>query len=260
MAKVYKFWIALLAIIGAFSFLYFAFLVAMVGLGNGFSYFWLGMFGLCILLIIGIIVTAKDGNIPPKWVAIPVEIIVGAGFLLFIIIEAIIVHGGNKRPPAGADYLIVLGAKVNGTHPSLILQKRIQTAAKYLQENPNTIVIASGGKGSDEAISEAQCISQELEALGIAAERILMEDQSVNTSENLNNSKQIILERDTDAMQRKVVITTTDFHMYRSLHLAKKLGYQEAYGNSAPSVWWLIPTNYTREFFAVMKNVVLGLG
>jgi uncharacterized SAM-binding protein YcdF (DUF218 family) len=216
----------------------------------------------CVLLDCGIIRFARQGRIPPKWITIPVELLVGAGFLFFIVVEAFIIRGTNGELPECADYLIVLGAKVNGTQPSLILKYRIQAAAEYLQAHPDTLVIASGGKGTDEGISEAECIYQGLVELGIAQERILIEDNSTNTSENLTYSAAIIRSRRDsgeaeDEISETVILTTTDFHVYRATKLAQRKGYLQVYGNPARSVWWLIPTNYTREFFAVLKDIIL---
>lgn len=275
MGKIYKFWILLISIIGIFCLGNFVNLLYHFGHTMSlYYYFWLALFVVCILLIIGITVFARSGRVPPKWITIPVEILVGIGFLFFIVVEAIIVHGSHQEPPEHADYLIVLGAKVNGTQPSLILKYRIDAAAEYLRNNPETIVIASGGKGADEGISEAQCIYQGLVEQGIDAERIILEDQSTSTVENLNYSAAIIMSEEDAAdagtsseneimksgeaivIEETVVLTTTDFHVFRSVYTAKKLGYTEVYGNSAKSVWWLIPSNYLREFFAVIKAVL----
>ena len=315
MNKVYKFWTILLSIIGGGSLLYAIIVLISMGFQPSYLYFWLGLALLCLILVIGIRVTTKDGKIPPKWLVIPVEIVVLIFCFVFILIEAVIIHGGRTEPQENADYLIILGAKVNGTQPSLMLKQRIEAAAEYLKRNPNTIAIASGGKGSDENISEAQCIYEQLVALGIEPERILMENQSTSTVENLEFSARIIKENedyygdvlfemnppatyddrgdvrlsddgqdpdrseqeDTDDMEsyyeeksrqireqveqkrigETVVLTTTDFHMFRAMYLARNHGYENIYGNPAPSVWWLIPTNYTREFMAVMKDVVI---
>lgn len=275
MSKIYKFWVVLISIIGVFCLG--NFIILMIHFGAGMSlyyYFWLALFILCIALIIGIHVFARNGRIPPKWITIPVEILIGIGFLLFIIVQAIIIHGGHQEAPEQADYLIVLGAKVNGTQPSLILKYRIDAAAEYLRNNPGTIAIASGGKGADEGISEAQCIYQGLVELGIDGDRILLEDRSTSTAENLTYSAAIIKEReassgsgavpDTEDVEsggsmtigETVVVTTTDFHLFRAVYSAKKSGYTQVYGNPAKSVWWLIPSNYLREFFAVIKAVL----
>ncbi len=253
MNKVYRFWVMLLGTVGGVSLAYFIFLITRLGFSNKFNYAWLGLALVCAGLILLVRHYAVRKRIPPKWVTIPVEILVGISFFLFILVEAIIIHAGQSRPEQQADYLIVLGAKVNGTHPSLILGYRIEAAAEYLKENPGTMVVASGGKGNDEDISEAQCIYQELVRKGIEPDRILTEETSVNTKENLMNSAKLLdPERDT------VVLTTTDFHLFRALRLAKKCGYQHISGNPAKSVWWLIPTNYTREFFAIIKELICG--
>lgn len=253
MGKVYKFWIGLLAVIGGCSLIYFIFIFLMLGPASAFNYVWLLLALLCSGLILLICKYAGNGKIPPKWVVIPVELIVGAGFLLFIVIEAIIIHNGKGKPEENADYLLVLGAKVNGTQPSLILKYRIDAAVEYLKQNPDTMVIASGGKGTDERISEAQCIYNELVAQGIAPDRIIMEESSTSTKENLIFASEFF-EVDTQS----VVITTTDFHIFRAVQLAKACGYQKVSANPAKSVWWLIPTNYTREFLAVLKDYIAG--
>lgn len=253
MNKVYRFWVMLLGTIGCVSLAYFIFLITRLGFSNKFNYAWLGLAFVCAGLILLVRYYAVRKRIPPKWVTIPVEILVGISFFLFILVETIIIHAGQSRPEQQADYLIVLGAKVNGTHPSLILGYRIEAAAEYLKENPGTMVVASGGKGNDEDISEAQCIYQELVRKGIAPDRILIEETSVNTKENLMNSAKLL-----DPEQDTVVLTTTDFHLFRALRLAKKCGYQHISGNPARSVWWLIPTNYTREFFAIIKELICG--
>lgn len=253
MSKVYKFWIGLLTVLGGCSLIYFIIIFAMLGPTSTFNYVWLLLACLCGVLILLLYKFAGKGQVPPRWVVIPVELLVGVGFLFFIIVEAIIIHGGQTKPERDADYLLILGAKVNGTQPSLILKYRIDAAVEYLKENPDTMVIASGGKGTDEEISEAQCIYNELVAKGIAADRILLEEASTSTKENLIYSSAMF-----DVKSNSVVITTTDFHMFRAMRLAKACGYQEVSGNSAKSVWWLVPTNYTRECLAILKEWITG--
>lgn len=251
MSKVYKFWIGLLTVLGGCSLIYFIIIFAMLGPTSTFNYVWLLLACLCGVLILLLYKFAGKGQVPPRWVVIPVELLVGVGFLFFIIVEAIIIHGGQTKPERDADYLLVLGAKVNGTQPSLILKYRIDAAVEYLMENPDTMVIASGGKGTDEEISEAQCIYNELLEKGIAADRILLEEASTSTKENLIYSSELF-----DVNMNSVVITTTDFHMFRAMRLAKASGYQKISGNPAKSVWWLVPTNYTRECMAILKEWV----
>lgn len=251
--KIHRFWLVVLNIIGGFAFVYFVFVFICLGPGSTFNYVWLFLAVFCGILAALVWYFARHGKVLPKWVAIPIQFFVGICFLLFIIIEAVIIHGSLKPPMDGADYLIILGAKVNGTQPSLILKYRIEAGIEYLRQNPDTMVIASGGQGADEGISEAQCIQQELIQAGIEPERILLEERSTSTKENLLYSSEFLQKEGVS-----VVVTTTDFHIFRAVQLAKKCGYTNVSSNSAKSVWWLIPTNYTREFFAILKDFFCG--
>ena len=91
-----------------------------------------------------------------------------------------------------ADYIIVLGSKVNGTKPSYSLQYRIDKAAEYLKSHEKTIAIVSGGQGKGEDISEALAMKQGLIKQNIAEDRIIMEDKSTSTDENITFSKPLI--------------------------------------------------------------------
>ncbi|MEI3193353.1 MAG: YdcF family protein [Lachnospiraceae bacterium] len=90
------------------------------------------------------------------------------------------------------DYLVVLGAQVRGTVPSRALKKRLDTAAEYLGKNLETKVVVSGGKGAGEEITEAEAMENYLLELGIEKDRIIMEDRSTTTSENLRYTGELI--------------------------------------------------------------------
>lgn len=231
---------------------YFLFLMRVLGVGTIFNYFWLiatfGFGGLGLLFIF-----AKGGlSRLPKWLLFLIEGIVAVGCAIFIIVEAIIIIWGSQT--AGeADYVIVLGAKVNGIYPSLSLKSRLDTAVEYLEKYPDSKVIVSGGKGPDEGVSEAKCMYNYLLYAGISKERIIMEDKSTSTKENLEFSSQFI-----DISKDSVVIITSDFHVFRSVKIAEKMGYTNVEGQAAPSLWYLIPTNYAREFMAVVKDFLCG--
>ena len=98
---------------------------------------------------------ARSGIIAaiPKGMLITGRTLIALAAVFFIAVECFVVSGMVSAAPAGLDYLIVLGARVNGTQPSLSLQTRVNVAARYLHENPDTLVIASGGQGEDEIIS-----------------------------------------------------------------------------------------------------------
>ena len=160
--------------------------------------------------------------------------------------EAAFTKAGKKRAQNGADYVIVLGAQVKGTRPSRSLLRRIQKAAEYLNENPETKVIASGGQGPREDITEAQCIHDAMIALGIAKERILMEAASTNTWENIDFSAAMV------GHEHRFVIVTNGFHLFRAMKTAKMLGLKRVQGLGASEEPILLVNYYVREFFAWM--------
>ncbi|MFL6555982.1 MAG: YdcF family protein [Bacillus sp. (in: firmicutes)] len=149
--------------------------------------------------------------------------------------------------PNNADYLIVLGARVKGAVPSLAFASRINAAAEYLKKNKNAIVIASGGKGPGEDISEAESIRRELLKQGISETRVILEDQSTDTYENINFSKKLI---PSDAELGLVV--TNNFHLYRAVSIARDYGL-DVQGLPAKTPWIAVVKSYTREYLAITK-------
>lgn len=162
------------------------------------------------------------------------------------------ISGTAEKAHAPDATVIVLGCKVNGENPSLHLHRRIEAAEKYLKENPSANCIASGGKGDGERISEAQAIYNQLVESGIDPDRIRMEEQSVNTMENLKNSKAMIAELE---WNQEVVLVTDDFHQFRSNRIAEKLGIKSS-PVSAKHTWHTFPANYSRELLAITKELI----
>ena len=165
--------------------------------------------------------------------------------------------GVKSQPEANCDYLIVLGAGVDGDTPSPILQDRINEAYAYLSAHPNTICIATGGKGDDENLSEAQCIFNHLTEMGIAADRIWMEDQATSTVENFQYSIALLKEK-TGGIPENVGVMSNEFHLFRARQMAKKQGLEPVF-IAAPTSNLLNRINYTtREIFALWKYWVIG--
>ncbi|MEI4621012.1 YdcF family protein [Bacillus pfraonensis] len=154
---------------------------------------------------------------------------------------------GHMKVPGDADYMILLGAKVKGTEPSYSLQYRIDKAAEYLKIHEQTIVIVSGGKGKGEDISEALAMKQGLMKKNIAEQRIIMEDRSTNTDENIEFSKELI-----PASKKKGMIVTNDFHMFRAKKIAEKQGLKVE-GLSAKTPKPIIIQSNVREYFAITQ-------
>ncbi|HGH7179461.1 TPA: YdcF family protein [Bacillus luti] len=154
---------------------------------------------------------------------------------------------GHMNATDDAEYIIVLGSKVNGTKPSYSLQYRIDKAAEYLKSHEKTIAIVSGGQGKGEDISEALAMKQGLMKQNIAEERNIMEDKSTSTDENITFSKPLI-----PANMKKGMIVTNDFHMFRAKKIAAKQGLQLE-GLPAKTPKPIIISSNVREYLAITQ-------
>lgn len=181
------------------------------------------------------------------------RIVVALGLVVFLTGEAIICTGAFEKPEKGLKCIIVLGAKVNGTKPSGALSQRIWTATEYLERNPECVCIASGSKGEDERISEAACIKENLLRLGIAEERILLEERATDTRENLLYSLPLV-----PAGVEKIGLVTNDFHVFRALANARALSERDFCGIPAASTPYGFLHYVVREFFAVGEGLMKG--
>lgn len=170
------------------------------------------------------------------------------GLVAFGTVEGCIVSKMHAQGEPNLDYVVVLGAQVRKSGPSLVLRYRLDKAIEYLDENPNTICIVSGGKGPNEPFPEAQGMADYLKEHGIAEQRILEEPDSKTTAENIVNSKKLI--NDDDA---SIGVITNNFHMFRALQIADKYGLDNAQGIAAGSPPNMLVNNMVREFFAEIK-------
>lgn len=178
--------------------------------------------------------------------------LVTIGLVIALVYTALIVYFGNfRQPPAewSGETVVVLGCKVNGDHPSLMLKRRLDAAAAYLQENPDAVCIVSGGQGDNETRSEASVMADYLEEQGIAPARIHQEDQSRDTKENLLFSKSII---EQEALSENVVIISDGFHQFRAWLIAQKLELH-SFAVSGHTSFWLIPAYALREVLSLIK-------
>lgn len=162
----------------------------------------------------------------------------------------------GTEDPQG-EYLVVLGAGVNGTTPSYILRTRIDAAYEYLSANPDVQCIVSGGKGGGEDISEAQCMFEQLTAKGIEAERIWLEDRSTSTKENLAYTLEVIREK-TGSTPTSLTLLSNEFHLYRASLFA---GQQGLAVETVPAEtrWAALYINYfLREIVCVWYLIIFG--
>lgn len=151
------------------------------------------------------------------------------------------------------ETVILLGCAVKGESPSLMLLDRIESAYEYMEKNPESCAVLSGGQGNDEDISEAQCMFNVLTEKGIAADRLFLEDKSTNTAENIAFSKKII---DDNNLSTDIAVASSDFHLKRAVLVAEKQGLT-AKRISAKTNIFLMPTYYVRDTFGVILEFIL---
>lgn len=180
------------------------------------------------------------------------------GIVIVLIVESMIVIF-PKKSEENSDYILVLGAGVNRDGSlSQTLKDRLDAALKCVNEFENDgFIVVSGGQGPDELVSEASAMKEYLVKNGIEEYKIIMEDKSTSTGENFKFSKEKIEEhsgRDIKDLKGKVI--TTDFHALRGNLLAKRNGYGEMISYTSNTLWYLVPTFYTREVFALAKSIV----
>ncbi|MDO4273009.1 MAG: YdcF family protein [Eubacteriales bacterium] len=189
----------------------------------------------------------------PGWLKGTVIALFIAGAVIFLAICGKVIQGMTWKGSSDLDYVVVLGAQVRGNVPSKALNKRLKAALAYAEENQDTILILSGGKGSGEDITEAECMKEYLSAHGVPGDRMILEDKSTNTRENLAFSADL-----SPCAQSRTGIISNNFHVYRAVKLAHKLGYRNAEGIAAESDPLLQVHYVVREVFALVKEKLKG--
>ena len=212
---------------------------------------------ICILLMV---ITIKFDLVKRLWSAKAGK---AAEITALILFTAGLIFGGfctvkmlnvlnieNDSPSA----VVVLGCQVRGQRPSKMLKRRLDTAIEYLNEHEELPVIVSGGKGYDEEISEALCMKNYLVENGISEDRIIMEDKSESTDQNLEYSFAIL---DEMKLSRSIVLITDGYHQYRAQLIAEKHGAEKIGSRSASTEFRFIPTYWVREWFGILQEYVL---
>ena len=234
-----------------------SFAVGFMSTGISFLFQLFSLFCFVLLIFLwSLILSAKPGRFRVsarilKWVIIASVLLL---LILFVVVEFNIVkhHNGDDVIPESAKIVIVLGCKVNGETPSMMLRYRLEAALERLEESPDSIAILCGGQGAGENISEAEAMRRWLVARGIDEGRLIKEDQSENTRENVRNAAKIL---GVDSENRKdAVVVSTGFHLFRSKKICGYEGF-DTYGiaGKMPEIPFFRLNYYCREFGSVIK-------
>lgn len=187
-----------------------------------------------------------------RWLFRGLTAVVGIVAVLVVIESACMIRAACKAPVEDAT-VVVLGCRVYGERPSLSMKERLEAAYDYLIENEDTVCILSGGQGSGEDISEAECMYRWLVDKGIAPERLYKEERSASTRENLEFSKELIA---AECLNPQIAIITSEYHQYRAGKIAEALDME--YGAvPAKTAIWLFPTFYVRELYGILYEWIV---
>lgn len=214
-------------------------------------------FGAVCCAFFGVLHGKKEKNARIMRITAIAVLIIGFG--CFMAAETPVLQGSRSDEDTSAEYVIVMGAGVNGHEPSMSLQSRLETAYRWLSENPESIAILSGCQGRGEFISEAQCMYDWLSARGIDSHRLIMEDQATNSYKNIEYSLEIL---DTLGFDRSapLAIISSDYHLCRIRMLAENFGCN-AVCESAKTPYISLYLNCAiREAFALWEIWVFGYG
>jgi uncharacterized SAM-binding protein YcdF (DUF218 family) len=179
------------------------------------------------------------------------HIAVGAACLIpLIFMTFLAIYGKLDNVTYDEDVVIVLGAGIHGEQVSRPLAYRLDSAVDYHKKNPRAVIIVCGGQGFQEDITEALAMERYLIAKGIPQEKIIQEDKSTSTYENISFAKEILDGYFPDGFSS--VVITNDFHVYRATQIAQYAGVSAKH-MGAPTVWYALPASYMREIFSVVK-------
>ncbi len=178
-----------------------------------------------------------------------------AAVIQFVAIELLFVAYSNAASDMETEYLVILGAGLNGDTVSLALYNRLMTGIEYLEKYPDAKVVVSGGQGPNETITEAEAMRRFLVSRGIDENRIWLEDRSTSTMENFKFSKKVI-EENSGKPVSEITFITNSFHILRSKLLASRNGLK-AHAISCETPVQVIVQMYVREYFALIKSLLV---
>ena len=173
-----------------------------------------------VLLIVFALLEQYKEHAWAKWGKRVLLALVCVGLAAFVWLEALVIRDAHTDPEAeNAQCVVILGAGVNGTTPSLMLSSRLRSALDFVADKPDIPVICSGGQGPGEDISEADCMADWLIAHGVDESRIYREDKSTSTRENFDFSYAVMAENGIDTTGTFAFVTN-DYHIYRAGRIA----------------------------------------
>ncbi|WP_181776596.1 YdcF family protein [Amycolatopsis pittospori] len=189
-------------------------------------------------------------------------ILVYVSFLFVCFLLYSIVYG-RIGPEKGVDFIVVLGSGLrDGNTVPPLLASRLKRAKRVVdnevRRGREPMMVTSGGQGSDEDLPESHAMADYLVEAGVSRERILLEDRSRTTFENLTFSAEIMREQQADY---RCTVVTNNFHVLRAALIARRAKVPGQVIGS-PTAWYFWPSATIREFVAILvdhkiKNLII---
>ncbi len=181
-----------------------------------------------------------------------------AGAMCFAVLEGLVLAGDRTEIQEEPQVMVILGAQVKPWGPSVLLKDRLDTALDYWREHPELPLVVSGGQGSDEPMSEAQCMYDYLTEQGVPGEQIWMEENSRNTVQNFRETARLLEKRGMEPEETHILVVSNGFHLTRARMLADRNGFAHVSTLAAPSSDLPARVNsYVREAPALLKSWLL---
>ena len=251
-----KFLTALLLAVGILCFFY-AFAMYFSGFGGTLSFVWL------IPAVLGVLwagMLAGKINLR-KWQKRTMLYVLTPIIVFFLVVEVIIFSAFFEKPKEDVEYIVVLGTTVYEHGPCYLLRQRLNEAAKWAEIYEDAKIVVTGGQGKTEPFTEGSEMRRYLiEELGISEDRIIVEEASMNTYENMTFTGEILEKEDETFSYENtaILVVTNDFHMYRAMKIARKAGFETVSGAPSGTYIFLFPHYMVREFCAIIKNTAMG--
>ncbi|MER7517222.1 YdcF family protein [Streptomyces sp. NPDC126499] len=222
----------------------------------------LGIFGVMALMAAAVVSHSKTFVI----VVGTLLMVLGYVSFLFLCFIGYAFLYGRMRIRRDADYVVVLGSGlIGGRHVPPLLASRLErgrqvyeTLAKRREVDRTPVLVTSGGRGPDEELAESHAMADYLVERGFPADRIVREDRSRTTEENMLFSKALM---EAERPGAECVIVTNNFHAFRAALMARKAGVNgQVVGSPTAAYFW--PSATIREFAAIFleyRAVNLGI-
>ena len=191
-----------------------------------------------------------NGKLSVLFAFLGLSVLYGSLLVLAFVLYMLLLPWVRRR--GKYDVILIHGcALIHGDCVSRILAARLDVAIRLFHESgERAFLIVSGGQGDDETITEAEAMRQYLLAHEIPPEKILPEDRSRSTEENLRLSKELMEQA---GLSGRIALVTSNYHIYRCLLTAKELEIKaHGFGSRVAAYYW--PSAVIREFAAIYSR------